>query len=133
MGYGWSCLALPRALVLQLWHRQPRLDKFFAVRLCEFSSTPVRSGRPRCYKHPFVARLGMLVGRRPGGKRPPRVLGTPRNRATIAPAAPANPYGAPMPCTAGSSISLSYPPNLTPSLLIHTLVVSDKTQQLLHF
>ena len=34
--YGWSCVALPRALGLRLCEARPRLDKFFAVRLCEF-------------------------------------------------------------------------------------------------
>ena len=51
VGYGWGCVALPRALGLRLCEAQPRLDKFFAVRLCEFSSTPVRSGCPEADKH----------------------------------------------------------------------------------
>ena len=53
VGYGWGCGALPRALGLRLWHRQPRLDKFFAVRLCEFSSSMVRSGCPEADIRPL--------------------------------------------------------------------------------
>ena len=29
LGYGWSCVALARALGLRLWQARPPLDKFF--------------------------------------------------------------------------------------------------------
>ena len=53
VGYGWGCGALPRALGLRLWVARPRVDKFFAVWLCEFSSTTVRSGSAQADNHPL--------------------------------------------------------------------------------
>ena len=52
VGYGWVCVALPRALELRLCEARPSLYKFFAVRLIEFPSSMVRSGCPEADKHP---------------------------------------------------------------------------------
>ena len=60
VGYRWGCVQLPRALGLRLWQARPRLDKFFAVRLCEFPLARSDRAVPDV-TNTLVARPGVLV------------------------------------------------------------------------